>query len=192
MNLRKIFLLAALVVACASAARAQQTPACTVKRDAAPELRGFRLGMTEAQVKTRVPAAQAVNRDPLGQGSLALQYQQLKDLDAAAYAGVGYITLLFIDDRLTSISVQYDQTVTWKSPEQFAERVSELLKLPKAWRPEQEQTQHGSTPFLSMSCDGFRLSVFPNFIRLIDDAHEATLARRRDEIEEKRRQTFKP
>lgn len=194
MNLSKILLPAALLVAGASAARAQQPPpqqqpACTVKVGAAPALRGFRLGMTEAEVKARVPGA-AVTRDPLGQGAVSFQYSQLKDVDPAAYAGVFYVTLLFIDDRVTSVSVQYDQSITWKSSDHFAERVSELLKLPKAWR--QAGDPQKNDQFRTMQCDGFLLSVYPNFIRVLDDSHEATLARRRDEMDEKRRQTFKP
>lgn len=197
MRFAKTIALALLLAACPSAARAQQQqPACTVRRDAAPELRGFRLGMTEAEVRARVPGA-SVNRDLIGQGSVAFDYNQLKALDAAAYAGVGYVTLLFVGDRVTSVSVQYDQTVNWKSPAQFAERVSELLKLPKAWRPVDPQPREGHLPannnaFLTMTCDGFLLTVTPNFIRLLDADHERALERLRDEFDSKKQQTFRP
>lgn len=186
MRLARIFLptiFCLLSAASVAAQTSQQT--CMLKLDEAPSLRGFRLGMTAEQVKSRLPSA-AVNKGSFGHTALTVYHHQLKEL-GQDYTGVNYIELRFMDERVSSVAVEYDGNVRWRSPEEFAAKLSESLKLPSAWRREQPDG-----PFMTMKCDGFMLSTRPNFVRLNDLTSEKTFARRHEEAEEEKRRNFRP
>jgi hypothetical protein len=178
-------LLATLSALCfAAAAHAQQAQVCTLTAGQAPELRGFRLGMTTEQLKARVPGI-LVQQQEFGASRAVLSSVNFMNLDAAAYRGVSEIYFSFVDDRLVSFSVNY-QGVPWKGPDQFAEKVSESLKLPAAWH-----SQNGSEV---LTCDGFKVtaSAYPTAIMLSAPGYAEVIKRRREQYEEKLRQDFRP
>jgi hypothetical protein len=182
-------LLAVLSALClaAAAAHAQQAQAqaCPLTIEQAPELRGFRLGMTTEQVMARVPGIQ------VQQGSFGASDARLppsSGADAAAYKGIDNIYFGFLDGRLVNLVVSYDQSVHWKSSDQFAAKVSEFLKLPEDWRGTANPNQK------VLTCAGFDVTVtaYPNAIRLAVPNYNEVLSRRREQHEEKLRQDFRP
>lgn len=124
----------------------------------APAIRGIRLGMSVDQVLAQIPGSEA-DSDLLGRlsqvyfGYLSTfvvpgNYVTSKE----KFAGVSSINLGFLDGRLSSFSIRYDGP-EWKSNEQFAARLAEVLNLPGvgSWKP--------SANGLAIACDGFEISV---------------------------------
>jgi hypothetical protein len=167
----------------AAAAHAQQQPqaqVCTLTVEQAPELRGFRLGMSLDQVKTRIPNIQ------VRQLEFGLSDASASNLDAALYKGVVAIGFDFLDDRLVSLHVYYE-SVPWKSADQFAARVSESLKLPDAWKTSQGWSK-------DLKCAGFDVVAqsSPTVITLSVPGYNEILKQRRAQHEEQLRQSFRP
>lgn len=162
---------------------------CTLKTNQAPELRGFRLGMTVEQVKTRFPFVRIIDSGEFDFYKTArVTDENLKAIDS--FRGVQSVRLTFLDDRIISIVFGYDSSIEWKSDEQFSTRVGEMLKLPNAW-------QTGMSGYnRQLECDGFHVRTSQNQINLANIAEIENLERRqREQIEkrkEERRQTFKP
>lgn len=182
-------LLAALAVACAcAAAQARQgapAQACKLTPGQSPALRGFRLGMSPEQFKARFPGV-PLTEHPMGLTTVYLARGGLQGAEVATFEGVNDINLGFLDGRLVSLSVQYNNLVQWRSGREFASRVSELLKLPDAWREGQ------GTDNSVMACAGFEIGVSPNHIRLTIPGFQEVLSRRREQHEEERRRAFRP
>jgi hypothetical protein len=183
-------LLAALAVACACApapAR-QEAPAqaCKLTLEQSPALRGFRLGMSLEQLKARYPGVPVMEQQEKGHLTAGLARGGFQGADAGTFEGVNDIHLDFLDGRLASLTVHYNNLVKWRSVGEFASRVSELLKLPDAWRTEQDS---GSRV---MPCADFNIKVAPNRISLTVPGYQESLWRRLEQREEDRRRAFRP
>lgn len=137
---------------------------CTLAIDRAPELRGFRVGATQASVVARFPGVSVGKPDKFGVTQLRLtvidsgaviksqagggravrlDMTSLQDeessftVDAAkfpALKGVARIQLRFLDGRLSNIQVAYDDSIKWNGIDEFVETVSKILSLPAEWR----------------------------------------------------------
>jgi hypothetical protein len=181
-------LLAALLVACAAAAaRAQQPPAQTCKLTVgqSPQLRGFRLGMTLEQAKAHAPRI-SVQEPNLGYVRAHFAPDNYRDADPNTFEGVRDVFLGFLDERLVSLSVRYDDRVLWRGVGEFASRVSESLKLPDVWRKDDQNGHY------AMTCDGFVIAVRLNHITLDAEGVQPVLQERRERLEEERRRKFRP
>jgi hypothetical protein len=181
-------LFAAFYIACAaSAAHAQQPqpPApCKLTLEQSPALRGFRLGMSVQQLRERLPGI-AVTEDASGLTIARFTPFDFKS-QPVGYEGINDINFSFLDDRLVALWVGYDNRVEWQSVGQFASRVSELLKLPDAWREESGGARR------TMDCAGFQIAVSPNQISLMVSGLNEETSRRRQQRDEERRRKFKP
>jgi hypothetical protein len=165
----------------AAAASAQQpTRQCTVGVENAPELRGLRLGMTLEQVKSRLPSLQ-VKPSRFGLTTASLDYTYPVAAKTAGLEGVQSISLEFVDEHLVKIGIMYSNSINWQTPRQFSERVAAALKLPDAW-------ENG----FNMRCEGFNVSVIPNYISMSEVQPYEIIRQRRAEYEEKERQGFQP
>lgn len=118
---------------------------CNLNIDQAPALRGFRLGMTTAQVAERLGITPPPAND-LGQatiiiddiyssdetkpdvGVMLLTSKHIPDFD-----GVENVQLELVDGRLARIEVAYTDDIRWKSSGEFAENTAKLLNLPGTW-----------------------------------------------------------
>jgi hypothetical protein len=168
---------------CAAYAVAQQPPqTCKLKVENSPELRGFRLGMSLEQIRTRFPKARFYEGN-FGQSRLELQSNVLQEADPEKFRGVETIFLDLLDGRVVSVSATYDGAVKWQSIAQFAAAVSEALKLPPAW----EADQSGR-----MNCDGFQIFVNTNHIALVIPGTREIVKRRELAEDDKKRQGFRP
>jgi hypothetical protein len=176
---------AALIVAfflgIAGAASAQ----CSKKMaeiPAAPELLGFRLGMTKEQIKAHVPQTKFGRTDDFGVSKTTINPYFDSSIDKTKFEGVRSISLDLLDERLTSLWIGYDEEYKAKTIDEFVKLISQSLQLPTAgwssWRSRGQQ----------MRCADFQLIVQmvaggPS-LRVLDVAADETVAQRRQAKEE--------
>src|ERR1051325_188760 len=171
----KILILAVLS-ACA-ATNAQTT--CSLKPDqlqAAPEFFGFHLGMTFEQAQ----AVSALVRfgPPNGIGVVKTTINPHYDprVAATSFAGVRTISLDFLDGRLVTLWIGYEETFKWPKLDEFVAGLSKSLSVPAAWAVRRNGRE--------LSCDGFSLfaptTAGGPSIRITDVAAATTIAERRE------------
>lgn len=130
-------------VACSS------TKPCTVELEQAPELRGFRLGMSLEDIRKRFPGFPGQNsqiglatveisctNDMLGRSS-GDDYNEIiftRGWDCSELNDVKHIELKLLDWRLIEITVYYSNDIKWKSADEFAQKTGEALKLDGTWQ----------------------------------------------------------
>ena len=164
---------------------AQSAPAqCTKKLSelpAAPELFGFRLGMTREQVKALVPQTSFGKTDPFGVTKTTINPHFDPSIDKTKFEDVRSISLDLLDDRLTSLWIGFEETFKAPTIDEFVKFISQSLQLPGAWSSWKSRGQQ-------LRCADFQLIVTtvargPSF-RLLDIAAEDVVAARRQAKEE--------
>jgi hypothetical protein len=178
-RIRNCVLLIATALLLVAPATAQQ-PTCKLKLDElpdAPELHGFRLGMTPDQAKAHVPLIQFGRADQFGIIKTSINPSFDPRFDKASFAGVRTISLDFLDGKLVVLWIGYDETFKWQTIDDFVAGIDKSLNLPASWAAKRGGQQ--------LSCDGF--SVFAAIIagspsiRIIDEPAQETIATRREE-----------
>ncbi|MGI8919480.1 MAG: hypothetical protein ACR2H6_12855 [Pyrinomonadaceae bacterium] len=157
-----------------------QTVPCKVSLSAlpaAPELKGFHLGMTMDQAKTHVPQIVLGRTDLLGSSKTTINPGFDPRLDRSTFQDVRSISLDFLDGRLISLWIGYDSNFKWTDIPEFVAGISQSLSLPNAWS---EWKVRGR----QMRCADFELTVTtiaqsPSF-RIVDSGAEETLVARRN------------
>ena len=149
---------------------------------AAPELFGFRLGMSRDEIKTLVPQTQFGKADPFGVIKTTINPHFDPRIDQRKYEGVRSISLDLLDNRLTSLWIGYDDSYQIKTVEEFIKSISQSLQLSGEWSSWKSRGQQ-------LRCADFQLVVSmlagaPS-LRLLDFAAEDTIAARRQEKEDK-------
>ena len=183
MSLRSRFLLPTLVFLAlytlfnSPVVTAQQCTLRIEQLSAAPELYGFQLGMTFDQVKTRVPQVQFGRPDEIGLTKTSINPLYDPSFDRAGFADVRTISLDFLDGKLTTLWIGYENSFKWQTVDTFVTGISKPLNLPASWAPKRGGQQ--------LHCDGFTILVSliagsPS-IRVTDDAAGETIATRREE-----------
>src|SRR5437867_9885711 len=120
-----------------SIAPAQQSN-CSIRLDRLPdasELRGFHLGMTYDQVKSRVPQIRFGRADEFGVSKTSISPFFDPSFDKASFADVRTISLDFLDGKLVALWIGYENTLKWQKLDEFVSGMSKSLKLPAAWQP---------------------------------------------------------
>jgi hypothetical protein len=148
---------------------------------AAPELLGFRLGMTRDQIKAVVPQTVFGRTDHFGVAKTTINPHFDPKIDQTKYQGVRSISLDLLDDRLTSLWIGYDETFQVKTIDEFVKVLSKSLQLDGNWSSWRSRGQQ-------VRCADFQLIVStlaggPS-LRLLDFAAEETIATRRQAKEE--------
>jgi len=163
---------------------AQTAPAqCTKKISdlpAAPELLGFRLGMTKEQIKARVPQTVFGRADDFGVTKTTINPYFDPTIDKTKFEGVRSVSLDILDDRLTSLWIGFDDTFKAHTADEFVKLISQSLQLDGNWSYKSRGQQ--------LRCADFQLTVTtvaggPSF-RLIDTAADDLIAERRQAKEE--------
>ncbi|HSS18994.1 MAG TPA: hypothetical protein VLL54_02870 [Pyrinomonadaceae bacterium] len=175
--------IALVVVLCAASVAAQDTR-CTLKLAElpdSPELFGFRMGMTDVQVKSRVPQVAFAKANDFGVGKTSISPDFDPSIDKASFNGVRTISIDLLDGQVTSLWYGYDSSFKWHTVPEFVEGISRALRLPDAWTEWKSRGQQ-------LTCSDFQLTVTtmaegPSF-HIIDQAAEKTIARRRAEKEQ--------
>jgi hypothetical protein len=148
---------------------------------AAPELFGFRLGMTRDEIKTLVPQAEFGKTDHFGVAKTTINPHFDAKIDQKKFEGVRSISLDLLDDRLTSLWIGYDDTYKIKTIDEFVTSISQSLQVSGNWSSWRSRGQQ-------LRCADFQLIVStlaggPS-LRLLDFGAEETIAARRQEREE--------
>jgi hypothetical protein len=175
-----IALLAALILGIATTAAAQ----CTKKiaeMPTAPELLGFRLGMTKEEVKAYIPQTDFGRTDDFGVVKTTINPHFDPKIDKTKFEGVRSISLDLLDQKVTSLWIGYDENFKAKNVDEFVKLISQSLQLPATWSSYRSRGQQ-------MRCDDFQLLVTmvaggPS-LRILDIAAEETVAQRRQQKEE--------
>ena len=118
-----------------SIATAQQSN-CSLRLDRlpdAPELRGFHMGMTYDQVKSRVPQIQFGRVDEFGVSKTSISPFFDPRFDKASFADVRTISLDFLDGKLVTLWIGYESTFKWKTLDEFVAGISKSLNLTAEW-----------------------------------------------------------
>ena len=147
----------------------------------APELFGFRMGMTAAQVKARVPQVMFGHENEFGLSKTSINPDWDPRIDKSAFAGVRTISLDFLDGRLTSLWFGYDSSFKWQTVPDFVKGTSQSLRLPDTWISWKTRGQQ-------LHCADFQMVVTivadsPSF-HITDATAEETLTARRAAKEE--------
>ena len=175
-----IALLAALLLGIATTADAQ----CTKKIaeiPAAPELLGFRLGMTKEEIKAHIPQTAFGRTDDFGVSKTTINPHFDEKIDKTKFEGVRSISLDLLDQKLTSLWIGYEEPFKAKTVDEFVKLITQSLQLPTNWSSYRSRGQQ-------MRCDDFQLVVTmvaggPS-LRILDIAAEETVAQRRQQKEE--------
>ena len=169
-----------LVLLLAGPASAQ----CTQKLatlPAAPELFGFRLGMTRDEIKELVPQSVFPRDDHIGVSRTTINPHFDPKIDQVKYNGVRSISLDLLDDKLTSLWIGYDENFKVQTVDEFVKLISESLKVSGPWSSWKSRGQQ-------LRCADFQLIVStlaggPS-LRIFDLSAEDTIAARRQAKEE--------
>ena len=176
---------AALVVAVMLGFAGLAAGQCTRKMaeiPAAPELLGFRLGMTKDEIKLHVPQTQFGHTDDFGVSKTTINPYFDPKIDKTKFEGVRSISLDILDQKLTSLWIGYDENFKANNVDDFVKLITQSLQLPAAnWSSWKSRGQH-------MRCADFELIVTmvargPS-LRVLDVAAEETVAMRRQAKEE--------
>jgi hypothetical protein len=147
---------------------------------AAPELSGFRLGMTPDQVEARIPQVKFGKTNEFGVSKTSINPDFDPRIDKTNLADVRTVSLDFLDDRLTSLWIGFESTFKWKTVEEFVKGISPELAVPAEW------TTKGRTQ--QLTCADFQLTVSmiaggPS-LRIVDAPAEEIIAERRQAKED--------
>jgi len=181
MRVKSLLLL--LILMCAVSVPAQDGK-CALKLaelSDVPDLFGFRMGMSTAQVKLRVPQVVFGQVNDFGVSKTSISPDFDPQMDKASLSGIRTVSLDFLDGRLTSLWFGYDGTSKWQTVPDFVKGISQSLHLPEAWKPWKVRGQQ-------LSCADFQMTVSivaegPSF-HIIDETAEQTVAARREAKEE--------
>jgi hypothetical protein len=148
---------------------------------AAPELLGFKLGMTKEQIKVHVPQTEFGRTDDFGVSKTTINPYFDPKIDKTRFEGVRSISLDLLDQRLTSLWIGYDENFKATSVDDFVRLITQTLQLPADWRSWRSRGQQ-------IRCADFQLIVTvvaggPS-LRVLDVAAEETVAMRRQQKEE--------
>jgi len=188
MNKAILFILAIVLCPPVSAQKTAESkePKCSLKLDQSPQLRGFRLGMTQEQALRRLPGVSIEKPDKYGLARLRLAIIDTSSViktsvrekavqpditagpgDGSAFVldgqrfpdlkGVRRLQMRFIDGRLSHLQISYDDASKWESIDQFVEAISTKLNLPAQWQLPADSPGEGEEK--ELRCDAFVISA---------------------------------
>jgi hypothetical protein len=129
---------------------AQTPPAesCRLKLADAPVLRGLRLDMAKTDVQKAYPLM-TITSDPVKSSGIALSHQ----ISNPEYQeNLDRVTVVFRNDKIFSILLTYNDSISWDSAEEFAQKISASLNLPK---PVARRREGGT--YYSVNCGAFAI-----------------------------------
>jgi len=152
---------------------------CAAKKSdlpAAPELLGFRLGMTREEVKVRVPQTVFGKTDRFGVSKTTINPYFDPKIDKTKFENVRSISLDLLDEHVTSIWIGFDENYKVAAVDEFVKLISESFHISAPWTDWKSRGRQ-------VRCADFQLIVTtvargPSF-RLVDTAADDTIAARR-------------
>jgi|ERR1041385_8050556 hypothetical protein len=155
-----------------------QTPACTLKAGdlkPAEDFYGLRLGMTTEEVKKALPLIELGRADRLGVRRTSFNPHFDSRVDKTAFPDVRTISLDFLDDKLATVWIGYENTFKWPKLDVFVANFSKSLGVSPEWQPARNNGR-------ALICDGF--SVYALMIaggpslRINDEAAQTVVTAR--------------
>lgn len=148
----------------------------------APELLGFHLGMTKDEVKALVPQTVFGRADEFGVVKTTINPYFDPRIDKRRFVDVRSVSLDFLDDRLVSLWIGYDNGYRIQSIDEYVKMISQALNLKQGWSSWKSKGQQ-------LRCANFQLIVTtvagaPSF-RLIDTTADELIAARRQAKEDR-------
>lgn len=119
---------------------------CKLKPSALPAVRGLRLDMAKADVQKEYPKM-LISADPVKSSGMIMSYQIT---NAEYQENLDRIVVGFRNDKVFSILYTYGDLVQWDSMQEFADKISKSLNLPKA----AERKREGGV-YYSVNCGEF-------------------------------------
>ncbi len=178
-NIKSLILLMLVALCWCATARAQPAT-CSLKPDQlkeAPELFGFRLGMTLDQVKARSALIKLGRPDEFGVIRTSISPHYEPQFDKTLFANVRTISFDFLDGKLVTLWIGFEETFKWPQLDEFIANLSKALDVPGRWPAKRNGQQ--------LNCEGF--SLFASIIargpsiRLMDEVAQEVIAERREE-----------
>lgn len=167
---------------------AVQGPPCPVQQ--APSLRGFRLGMPLPEVKGALEDsslfdAKMSTANNVGSRAVRIQGSELKGDNAE---GVDDVDLIFVDNRLANIKVNFNSAMRWDSATDFFTRMSETLGLPKPSGEEARGANQRNQKY-TVECSSFSVTLAYSFgvspsVAISDTAAQKRVVDRRSKTDE--------
>jgi hypothetical protein len=179
---------------------AGQTGGCSAVHANAPDVRGFRLGMTIAQLQRRHPKFKPNRPDVYGYIGQSLWFlQDVAEMSEADREGLSGLELAFLDGKLIDVLVKYDGFIEFGDISLFTQTIASKLGLP----PETEWESIKHPPSRRLVCSTFTVvtQLLPKVskyeletqsLRLFDQNAFEVLEKRKKEKPEQDRRTFKP
>jgi hypothetical protein len=155
-----------IILTATGLASAQKAQPCALKQ--APQFRGFHLGMTTLEVRSKLEDTTLfdLNAPRKGPGSQAVRLSAA-ELKEDVAEGIDEINLAFVDGKLALIKVTFNNVITWESAQDYLAKMSETLGLPKPV-PANTTGDRGNEKY-RFECTGFAIAlaysfgVSPNF-----------------------------
>ena len=172
------------------------------------ELRGLRVGMSIAEVKTKIPTLKPDPPDEFNSATAFVRVKSDRYLSALpSLKDVRAISVEFLDQKVSFIGFVYENTARWEEGEAFAAQIARALSLKSGWRKLKEDNYSPLDDLHYMYCQDVMIVAglkwisadrYPSVSVLDINAQRRLGARlreateRRRELEERRRRTFKP
>jgi len=149
----------------------------------APELFGFRPGLTIDQLKLVLPQIVFGPVDDLGSSKTTFNPHFDSRINTSAFAGVRSISLESLDGRISSVWIGYETSFKWKTVDEFVRGISLALQLPNDWQSWRLRGRQ-------LRCTDFQMTVImvadgPGF-RILDLTADDIWAARRTAKEEQK------
>lgn len=182
MNRSTVPFIILFILACFTHTHAQQSAKCSltpVQLSQAVELRGLWPGMTVEQVKTLVPSIEMGKPDELGLSKTSFSPDFNPKIDKTVWGGIRTVSLDFLDGRLFSVWIGYNESYKLKTVDEVVRSVTQSLKLAGEW-----ETKSRGQQFV---CGDYQLVVTmvagSPTLRITDERARETWEKRRTEKE---------
>ena len=141
---------------------ALQAPPCPVQQ--VPALRGFRLGMPLLEVKGALEDSSLFDSKISGGNNVGSRAVRIlgSELKGDNAEGVDDVDLVFVDDRLANIKVNFNSAMRWDSASDFFTRMSETLGLPKPSGEEARGANQRNQKY-TVECASFSVTLAYSF-----------------------------
>lgn len=156
----------------------------------APSIRGFKLGMLLTDVKGALEDSSLFDskvsgNNSVGSRALRLQGAELKGDNAE---GVDDVDLIFVDERLANVKVNFNSGMHWDSATDFFTRMSETLGLPAPSTEEARGSNQRNQKY-TVECGTFSVTLAYSFgvspsVSITDTLAQKKVTDRREKTDE--------
>ncbi len=157
----------------------------------APAMRGFRLGMLLPEVKGALEDSSLFDSKISGNNSVGSRAVRIEgsELKGDKAEGVDDVDLIFVDERLAYIKVNFNGAMRWDSAEDFFARMSETLGLPKPSGEERGRGSNQRNQKYTFECRAFAVTFSYSFgvspsVAISNTAAQKLVGTRRDKTDE--------